>query len=341
MTDYTNTATRLRTRHALLRARRLIAIGVLAFAGSIIGGHDSAAAYPERPIRWIVPAAAGGGADASARIIAAELGQVLGQQVVIDNRPGASGVIGIDLVAKAAPDGYTMGAANITNMAMNRAVIAKLPYKPEELQAVVQTHFQANVLVTTMALPVKSVSELVEYARKAPGQLLYASSGNGSSLHFAGELFKLTTKTDIVHVPYRSVPLALTDLFANRVQLIFDNTSSIAPHVRGGKVRALGVTSSRRSSVFPELPTIAEAGVKDFEVVVWGGVIVPAGTPASIVARLNTGVNQVLQAGHVREKLRSLGPEIVGGTSQQFASLIAKEAAKWAEVAKKAGIKAE
>lgn len=325
-----------------IRAYRLIAMGVLAFAGFITVDHEAAAAYPERPIRWIVPAAAGGGADASARVIAAELGQVLGQQVVIDNRPGASGVIGIDLVAKAAPDGYTMGAGNITNVAMNRAVIAKLPYNAErDLRAVVQTHFQSNVLVATMSLPVKSVAELVDYARKNPGKLLYASSGNGSSLHFAGELFKLTTKTDIVHVPYRSVPLALTDLFAGRVHLILDNMSSIAPHVKGGKVRALGVTSSKRSVVFPELPTIAEAGVKDFEVTVWSGVIVSAGTPAAITARLNTAVNQVLQASHVREKLGSLGLEIIGGTSQQFAMLISNEAAKWADVARKAGIKAE
>jgi tripartite-type tricarboxylate transporter receptor subunit TctC len=300
------------------------------------------AAYPERPIRWIVPAAAGGGADASARLLAIELGQLFNQQVVVDNRPGASGIIGIDIVAKAVPDGYTIGAGNITNIAMNRAVIAKLPYNPDrDLRAVVQTHFQANVLAASPALPVKTVQDLIDHARAQPGKLSYASSGSGSSLHFAGELFNLIARTQIVHIPYKSVPLALTDLFANRIQLIFDNTSSIAPHVKGGKVKALGVTSSKRSSVLPELPTIAEAGVKGYDLVVWSGLIAPAATPAPVIERLNGAVNQVLQKRDVRDKLTQLGLEIVGGSSQQFAQLVATESKKWADVARKAGIRAE
>jgi tripartite-type tricarboxylate transporter receptor subunit TctC len=303
---------------------------------------ESAAAYPERPIRWIVPAAAGGGADASARVIAIELGRILNQQVVIDNRPGGSGIIGIDIVANAPPNGYTVGAGNITNIAMNRAVIAKLPYDAErDLRAVVQTHFQSNVLAITPALSVKSVQELIDYARTNPGKLSYASSGTGSSLHFAGELFNLIARTQIVHIPYKSVPVALTDLFANRIQLIFDNTSSIAPHVKSGKVRALGVTSSKRSAVFPELPTIAEAGVKDYDLVVWSGVIVPAATPIAIVEQLNTAVNRALQTREVREKLAQLGLEIVGGRAQDFAQLISRESRKWAEVAKRADIRPE
>jgi tripartite-type tricarboxylate transporter receptor subunit TctC len=303
---------------------------------------QAGAAYPDRPIRWIVPAAAGGGADASARVLAVELGQILNQQVVVDNRPGASGIIGIDLVAKAPADGYTVGAGNITNIAMNRAVIAKLPYDPDrDLRAVVQTHYQSNVLAVTNALPVRSVQELVEHARAQPGKLSYASSGSGSSLHFAGELFNLTARTQIVHIPYKSVPLALTDLFANRIQLIFDNTSSIAPHVKAGRVRALGVTSTKRSSVLPELPTIAEGGVKGYDLVVWSGLIAPSATPAATLERLNAAVNQALQKREARDKLTQLGLEIVGGGSQQFAQLIAKESKKWAEVARQAGIRAE
>ncbi|HEV7390874.1 MAG TPA: tripartite tricarboxylate transporter substrate-binding protein, partial [Burkholderiales bacterium] len=287
---------------ALLRALVYVLLMMLALGAAAVG--DSNAAYPERPLRWIVPAAAGGGADASARVIAVELGHIFGQQVVIDNRPGGSGIIGIDLVAKAAPDGYTIGAGNITNIAMNRAVIANLPYHPErDLRAVVQTHFQSNVLAVTPALAVKSVVDLIDYARKNPGKLSYASSGNGSSLHFAGELFNLTARTEIVHVPYKSVPLALTDLFANRIQLIFDNMSSIGPHVKSGKVRALGVTSSKRSVVFSDLPTIAETGVKDYELVVWSGVIVSAATSAAVTERLNAGVNRALQMPQVRDKL--------------------------------------
>jgi tripartite-type tricarboxylate transporter receptor subunit TctC len=302
--------------------------------------HQSIAAYPERPIRWIVPAAAGGGADASARVIAVELGHILKQQVVIDNRPGGSGIIGIDIVAKAPPNGYTIGAGNITNIAMNRTVIAKLPYDPDrDLRAVVQTHFQSNVLAVTPALAVKSVQELIDYARAHPGKLSYASSGNGSSLHFAGELFNLTARTQIIHIPYKSVPVALTDLFANRIQLIFDNTSSIAPHVKSGKVRALGVTSSKRSAVFPELPTVAEAGVKDYDLVVWSGIIVPAATPAALVEQLNGAVNRALQTREVREKLTQLGLEIVGGRSEDFAQLISRESRKWADVARRAEIR--
>lgn len=302
--------------------------------------HQGMATYPERPIRWIVPAAAGGGADASARVIAIELGHILNQQVVIDNRPGGSGIIGIDIVAKAPPNGYTIGAGNITNIAMNRTVIAKLPYDPDrDLRAVVQTHFQSNVLAITPALAVKSVQELIDYARANPGKLSYASSGNGSSLHFAGELFNLTARTQIIHIPYKSVPVALTDLFANRIQLIFDNTSSIAPHVKSGKVRALGVTSSKRSAVFPELPTLAEAGVKDYDLVVWSGIIVPAATPAAVIEQLNGAVNRALQTREVREKLTQLGLEIVGGRSQDFAQLVSRESRKWADVARRANIR--
>lgn len=308
----------------------------------LVLSHQAGAAYPERPLRWIIPAAAGGGADSSARIIAGELTRVLGQQVVVDNRPGASGIIGVDAVAKATPDGYTLGAGNVTNIAMNRAVLPKLPYDPDkDLRAVVQTHFQPNVLVTTLSLPAKSVRELVDYAKKNPGKLLFASSGNGSSLHFAGELFKLLSDTDIGHVPYKSVPVALTDVMAGNVQLIFDNMSSAAPHVRGGRLRALGVTAAQRSAVLPDVPTIAEAGVSGYELVVWSGIIVPAGTPPALVERLNAAVNQVLQPGPVRDRLTSMGLSIVGGSADRFARLISSEAAKWADVAKRARIKAE
>jgi tripartite-type tricarboxylate transporter receptor subunit TctC len=314
---------------------------VVALLISFIAG-SAYAAYPDRPIRWVVPAAAGGGADTGARILATELSHVLNQQVVIDNRPGASGIIGIDVVAKAQPDGYTIGAGNITNIAMNRAIMKKLPYDPErDLRAVVQTHFQANVLAIANALPARSVQELVEYARANPDKLSYASSGPGSSLHFAGELFNLTARTQIVHIPYKSVPLALTDLFANRVQLIFDNTSSIAPHIKAGQARALGVTSSKRSAVLPELPTLDEAGVKGYDLVVWSGLIAPAATPAAALERLNAAMNEVLQKREVRDRLAQIGLEVVGGSSQQFAQLIANETKKWAGVARKAGIRGE
>jgi tripartite-type tricarboxylate transporter receptor subunit TctC len=195
-------------------------------------GAASASEYPVRPLRWIVPAAAGGGADSSVRIIAPELSRLLGQQVVVDNRPGASGTIGVNMIAKAPKDGYTFGSGNITNIAMNGATGLALPYSVDtELQAVVQTHFQPNVLVVALSLPVKSVSELIEYAKKSPSAPLYASSGIGSSLHFAAELFRMMSGAPIRHVPYNSVTVAISDLIGGRVPIIFDNVSSSAPHI--------------------------------------------------------------------------------------------------------------
>lgn len=266
------------------------------------------AAYPERPIRWIVPAAAGGGADVSARVYAAELSRMLGQQVVIDNRPGAAGTIGIGLVARAATDGYTLGAGNITNIVTNRATAPKTSYDPDhDLQAVVQTHFQPNMLVVAPATPARSVTELRELAKKTPGKLLYASSGNGSSLHFAGELFRMMSGAEISHVPYSSLPIAINDLIGGRVQMIFDNMTSAAPHVRAGRLRGLGVTSLKRSNSMPEIPTIHESGVPGYEIIVWSGIVVPAKTPAPIINRLNASTNEVLKMTAVREKTECTG----------------------------------
>lgn len=300
----------------------------------------TAAPYPERPIRWIVPAAAGGGADVSARIYAMELSRILGQQVVVDNRPGAAGTIGIGIVARAAADGYTMGAGNSTNIVMNRAAGPKTTYDPDrDLRAVVQTHFQPNMLVVAPVTPVRSVSELRELAKKSPGKLLYASSGNGSSLHYAGELFRLMSGAEIVHVPYSSLPVAINDLIGGRVHMIFDNMTSAAPHVRAGRLRGLGVTSRARSISMPEIPTIQESGLPGYEVIAWSGIVVPAQTPATIIDRLNTATNAALKMPAVREKLNAVGVELVGGSSDIFAKFIATEVVKWAEVAKRAGIK--
>ncbi|MEQ1773338.1 MAG: tripartite tricarboxylate transporter substrate-binding protein [Burkholderiales bacterium] len=303
----------------------------------------AAVAYPERPVRWIVAAAAGGGADASARIIAPELTKVLGQPVVIDNRPGASGTIGINLVAKATPDGYTFGAGSISNISMNRATRKNMPFDPDtELQAVVQTHTQPNVLVVSLSLPVKSVTELIDFAKKSTAELLYASSGNGSSLHFAGALFSSMSGAPMRHIGYNSVPFALNDVIAGRVPIIFDNLSSSAPHVKGGRVRGIAVTGLQRSSVLPDLPTIAASGLPGYEITVWSGIIVAAGTPKPVIERLNAAVNQALEIPAVRERLTTgLGLQIVGGGAEPFARLIRSETLKWKTVADKAGIKAE
>lgn len=317
------------------------ALGLLAIAwGAWTPVFGAAAEYPLRPIRYIVHSAAGGSADTHVRVFTAELGKQFGQQIIVDNRPGAGGLIGIELIARAAPDGYTIGFGNVVSLAINRSLVAKLPYDPDkDLQVVAQTHFLHNLLAVTLSLPVKSVRELIDYAKKNPGKLLYASIGNGSTPHLAGELFKAMTGTQIVHVPYKSGPQATADLIGGQVQLMFDNLPSGGAHVKAGKLRGLGVTGPKRSPVFPELPTIAEAGVPGYEITPWAGVIVPAGVPKAIVARLNAATNQALASPALREKYAAIGVEPVGGTPAQFAELIRKETVKWAAVVKRSGAK--
>lgn len=298
---------------------------------------DVPAAYPERPIRFIVPSAAGNSGDISARIIIAQLVKQMGQQIVVDNRPGASGSIAMDIIAKAPPDGYTIGSGNLLTVAINRSVLPKLPYDPDRLQAVVLYTHVPLLLAVTQSLPVKSVRELIDHARANPGKLLFASSGNATTTHVSAELFKVMTGTSMVHVPFKGSIVALTDLTAGRVNLMFDNIPSVGPHAKAGKVRGLAVTSAKRVPAFADLPTVAEAGVPGYEVTGWGGLIVPGGTPKPIVARLNAEMNQALP--HVAEKLTALGSETAGGTPEEFAAHIRKETIKWADVVKRAGIR--
>jgi tripartite-type tricarboxylate transporter receptor subunit TctC len=300
------------------------------------------AAYPDRPIRWIVPAAAGGAADITVRIVAADLAKRINQQIVIDNRPGASGTLGLDLVAKATPDGYTIGTANTTNYSVNRAVLTHLPYNIDrDFQPVAHLSTQPNMLGVTMSLPVKTVRDLIDYARKHPHKLLYASSGTGSSLHAAAELFKLMTDTKMDHVPFKSTPVANTELIAGRIQLMFDNLSSIGQYVKAGRVRGLGVTSLKRSAAHAEIPTIAEAGVPGYEVTVWGGVVSPAGVPRPVVTFLNAAMNRSIGDPAVRDQLNARGYDTTPISVEQFTAFINKENAKWADVVKRAGIKAD
>ena len=296
--------------------------------------------YPERPIRYIVPSSPGTGPDIVARILAPELSRQMGQQFVVDNRPGASGTIGIDMMVRAVPDGHTIGYGTILTLAINRSVLAKLPYDADrDLAPIVQYTSVPNLLAVTLTLPVKSVPELIDHAKKNPGKLNYASGGNASSPHLSGELFKFMTGIEMVHVPYKGFVPALTDLTQDRVQLMFYTLSAIEPFVKTGKLRGLAVTSLKRTPIFPELPTVAEAGVPGFEVVAWNGAIAPAKVPQAVIARLNAETNKALASTAVREKLVALGYEIVGGTSAQFAGHIRKETVKWAEVVKRAGVK--
>ena len=311
-------------------------------AGLLFAASVAVAAYPERPFRYVLPSAAGGGPDVASRVVMAELSKQTGQQVVVDNRPGASGILGTELIVRATPDGYTMGHGNINTMAINRSVLAKLPYDIDrDLQAVILMYNSPNLLAVTVSLPVKSVQELIDYAKKSPDKLIFASTGNGSSVHVGMELFKLMTATQMVHVPYKAAIVAITDLTAGRVQLMADNIQSIGSHVKAGRLRGLAVTSGRRVPAFGELPTVAEAGVAGFDVSAWAGAIVPAGVPKAVIARLNAEINKALAAPAVREKFPEMGLEIVGGTPEQYAAHIKSESAKWADVVKRSGAKVD
>ena len=306
------------------------------------GGTSTAADYPERPVRVIVPGPPGGAPDLGTRMIAAELTRQMGKQFVVDNRPGASGSIATEMIARAVPDGYTIGQGNFGSLGTNRSLLPKLPYDPDrDIQPVAQFSVVPNILAVTMSLPVKSVQELIAYARKNPDKLLFASGGNGTSHHLAGELFKRMTGTQMTHVPYKGSPQGITDLIGGQVHLIFDVASSIGPHVRGGRVRGLAITSAKPSPSYPALPTVAESGVPNFEVIAWAGMIAPGGVSKSIVSRLNAEVNKALATATVREQYAIAGTVPIGGTPEAFAAHIKREVVKWAEVIKGANIKAD
>ncbi len=297
------------------------------------------AEYPERPIRLIISSAAGGSPDVVTRILATELVKQMGQPIIIDNRPGGAQTIGTDLVVHANPDGYTIGYANVVTLAINKSLLPKQPYDPDkDLVIVGQFLSTYNLLCVTNSLPVKSVKELIAHAKQNPGKLLNASGGNGTTGHLGGELFKIMTGTQIVHVPYKGSPQGITDLIAGQVHLMFDNLTSISPHVRAGRVRGIGVSSLKRSPIFPDIPTVAET-VPGYETNAWGGIVVPVGTPKAIVMKLNAEINKALQSPTLKERYASIEAEPVGGTPEQFAAFVKKETVKWAEVVKKSGAK--
>ncbi len=265
----------------------------------------AAAQYPDKPIRLIVPQAPGSATDTVARILGAELGKELGQQVVIDNRPGGALTLGLDLTAKADPDGYTICMGPIGALAINRHMVAKLPYDIErDLQPIALVTRGHLLLAVSPTLPFKSVQEIIDYAKQNPGKLLNASSSNGSPGHVGGELFKYMSGTDIVHVPYRGGAAAINDLIAGRVHLMFESLNSIAPHAKAGTVRPLAVSGARRSPGFPDLPTVAEAGVPGYEAPTWSGVIAPAGVPRPIIDKLNAGINKAIELADLPRPLR-------------------------------------
>lgn len=318
----------------------------LRIPGSLAAGIASVwfgvawAQYPDKPVRLVVPQAAGSATDTHARLVAAELPKFLGQPIVVDNRPGGALTIGIDFVAKAAPDGYTIGIGPVGALAITRHMVEKLPYDIErDLAPVVQISRGHMLLAVSPGLPVRSVQDLIDYAKQNPGKLLNASSSNGSPGHVSGELFKLMTGTQIIHVPYKGGAAAISDLAGGHVQLMFESLASISPHARSGKVRPLAVSGPRRSPAFPDIPTMVEAGVAGYEVTAWSGIIVPAKTPRAVIERLNAAVNAAMNSAPFRERWASIGDDIAGGTAEEFGDRIRRDSALWADVVKRSGAK--
>src|SRR5437868_5925200 len=295
--------------------RRVAVFALLLTAISL----PAAAEYPDKPIRLIVPQAAGSATDTVARILGAELAKELGQQIVIDNRPGGALTIGLDITAKSEPDGYTLCMGPVGALAITRHMVAKLPYDIErDFQPIALVASGHMLLAASPDAPFKTVAELIDYARTNPGKLSNASSSNGSPGHVGGELFKFMTGTEIVHVPYRGGAAAINDLIAGRVQLMFESLNSIASHARSGSVRGLGVSGAKRSPAFPEIPTIAEAGVPGYEAVTWSGVIAPAGLPRPILDKLNAAMNRAINSPVFRERFAAIGDDPAGGTPEEF-----------------------
>lgn len=312
-----------------------------ALAAPAAQGQPPAQAYPVKPIRIVVPQSPGASTDLTARLIGQKLSDALGQPVVVDNRPGAGSIMGTDLVAKATPDGYTLlvVASSIT---INPSLHRKLPYDTQrDLAPITQLSAFPNMLVVHPSVPVKTVQELVALAKSKPGQINYGSSGAGTGTHLSAELFKNMTGIDMVHVPYKGGGPAVTALLGGHVQLNFATIVSVLPHVRTGKLRAIAVTTARRSPAAPEVPTIAESGVPGYDHGPWNGMLAPAKTPTPVIAKLNAEVVKIVHAPEMRALLAGEGAEAVGNTPEAFAAIIKAETAKWAKVIKSAGITAD
>lgn len=328
---------------ASVGARLGAAVGLAWLAASASAqAPGSAQGYPTRPVRIIVPFPPGAGVDIVTRAISPRLGEMLGQQLVVDNRSGAGGILGAELAAKAPADGYTLFMATAGILTVIPHMSSKAPYSVERDYAPISlVAMVPSMLVVHPSLPAKSVKELVALARAKPGAINYASTGNGTLPHLAAELFKAQAKVDMVHIPYKGSAPALTDLLGGQVEVFFGNVLSVIPQVRGGKLRGLAVTSAERMSVAPEMPTLAQSGFPGFEAGTWFGLLAPAGTPREIIARLHTDTIKVLGLPETQERLSGQGATTVGNTPEQFAGYIRSESAKWAKVLKASGVRAD
>ena len=323
---------------SMIRMLLAIVAGIALIAAGV--APVAAADYPAKPIRIVVPFPPGGTTDILARAVAQKLSEAWSQQVIVDNRPGAGGNIGAELVAKAPPDGYTLVMGTVGTHAINPSLYAKMPYDHvKDFAPVILVAGVPNVLVVNPSLPLHSVRELIDYAKANPGKLNFASSGNGTSIHLSGELFKTMAGVQMTHVPYKGSAPALGDLMGGQVQLMFDNLPSSLALIKAGKLRALAVTSTERAAALPDVPTMAESGLPGYEASSWFGVLAPAGTPHEIVAKLNGAIAAWLATPEAKEKLLAQGAIAAGGTPEAFAKHIDVETAKWAKVVKASGAK--
>ncbi|MBI3043371.1 MAG: tripartite tricarboxylate transporter substrate binding protein [Betaproteobacteria bacterium] len=325
-------------------------IRVLAFvAGATLFSYVSmghaasgALAYPERPIRMVVPFPAGGGVDVVTRMLAQEMTEKLGQQVVVDNRSGASGIVGTEIVAKATRDGYTLLMGNVATHAVNVNLYRKLSYDPlKDFAPVTRVAVVHEILVVHPSVPATSVKALIALAKSKPGQLTFGSAGNGTPPHLAGELFKSLAGVNILHVPYKGTPLALSDLMGGQITMIFSNILSALPLVKSGKLRALGVSSLKRSHVAPDVPTISESGLPGYQKNSWYGVLAPAGTPNAVIAKLNGTIVAALGVPAVLDRLARQGAEIETSSPEEFRNFIQSEIKRYATIIKNSGLRVE
>ncbi|WPB57449.1 tripartite tricarboxylate transporter substrate binding protein [Xylophilus sp. GOD-11R] len=323
------------------RRHALIATALAAATGIATPALAQQAAWPQRQITIVVPASPGGAIDLLARLIGNKMTTDWGQPVVIDNRTGATGIIGTDLVAKSPPDGYNLVLV-ASSHAINPSMVKKLPFDTVKgFEPIALTHVVPLVLVTAPDFPAKTVQDIVAYGKAHPGELSFASSGSGGAPHFSGELFKSLTGLQMTHVPYKGSTLAHPDLMSGRVSLMFDTVAATNAQIKAGKLRAYAVTTAKRSASLPDVPTMQEAGIAGYETSTWGGLLAPAGTPRAVVEKINAEVNRVLAMADVRKTLQDNGIEAGGGTAAQFGSFIQGEMVKWGKVAKDAGIQPE
>ena len=320
----------------------LVAAAMALVAGVAAPDASAQAAWPSKPIRIVVPFPPGGTTDILARAAAQKMAEAWKEQAVIDNRPGAGGNIGAELVARSPADGYTLLMGTVGTHAINASLYAKMPYDHvKDFAPVILVAAVPNVLVVHPSLPVHSVAELIAYAKANPGKLNFASSGSGTSIHLAGELFKVMAGVQMTHVPYKGSAPAIADLVGGQVQLMFDNLPSALAQIKAGKLRALAVTSAQRAAALPDAPTIAESGLPGYEASSWFGLLAPAGTPADVVAKINGEIARWLASPEAKEKLSSQGAIAAGGTPEDFARHIAAETAKWQRVVRESGAKVE